>query len=153
MKELIHSWNHIEASGWKEVVPIILPQILRMPTLLLSGELGAGKTTLVKHIASALGYASGTTSPSFSIVNIYPILKEHSSGKDRLYHMDLYRLKAIEEIYDIGIPEYLDDPAGICLIEWPELVLPLMEEALLVNIKHVQALDVRNVEFWKLQFE
>ena len=86
------------------------------------GELGAGKTTLIKAMCAELGVTSSTSSPSFSIVN------EYRSSDDRpVYHFDLYRLKGAQELEAIGFAEYLDS-GNYCFIEWPELArtqLPL----------------------------
>ena len=82
------------------------------------GEMGAGKTTLIKAICLELGVTSAMTSPTFSIINQY-------EGRDTIYHFDCYRLKNEEEAYDIGIEEYLDS-GNLCLIEWPERISSLL---------------------------
>ncbi len=81
---------------------------------LFRGEMGAGKTTLVKEICRQLHVESCVQSPTFSIVNEY----ETTEG-EIIYHFDLYRLKNLREAIDIGIEEYLDSKR-LCLIEWPE---------------------------------
>lgn len=81
----------------------------------LHGELGAGKTTLIKGFCKALGVADHTSSPSFAIVNEYWI-----AAGDAMYHFDLYRIRNANELRDIGFEEYLDSGA-YCFIEWPEL--------------------------------
>jgi|AntRauTorckE5430_2_1112549.scaffolds.fasta_scaffold02901_5 tRNA threonylcarbamoyladenosine biosynthesis protein TsaE len=87
-----------------------------------TGEIGAGKTTLIKAICRLLGTEEKVSSPTFSLVNEY---------KDRegltFYHMDLYRLHDTEEAVDIGIEEYLDSGQR-CLIEWPGLIEHLLPE-------------------------
>ena len=85
-----------------------------------NGEIGAGKTTLIKEICRQLGYSGEVVSPTFSIINVYP-------GQDKeMYHMDLYRLKDTEEALETGIEEYLDS-GNYCFIEWPELVIHLLD--------------------------
>ncbi|MFT3886485.1 MAG: tRNA (adenosine(37)-N6)-threonylcarbamoyltransferase complex ATPase subunit type 1 TsaE [Flavobacteriales bacterium] len=79
------------------------------------GELGAGKTTLIKALCSELGVAEGTSSPSFSIVNEY-----RTNDNKRVYHFDLYRLRDASELDGIGFTEYLDS-GDYCFVEWPEL--------------------------------
>lgn len=79
------------------------------------GELGAGKTTLIKALCAELGVAAGTGSPSFAIVNEYS-----AAGGAPVYHFDLYRLKDASELDGIGFDEYLDS-GHYCFIEWPEL--------------------------------
>ena len=81
---------------------------------LLKGEMGAGKTTLVKQIVNQLGVEATVASPTFSIVNQYGT----ADGKV-IYHFDLYRLKNEIEAFDIGLEEYLSS-GNLCLIEWPE---------------------------------
>ena len=91
----------------------------------LEGDLGAGKTTLVKALCAALGVKEPVSSPSFSIVNEYHAQNTDDDTEQPVYHMDLYRLKTLEEALDIGIAEYLESPY-YCFIEWPELILPLL---------------------------
>lgn len=79
----------------------------------LTGDLGAGKTQLVKGIAHGLGYDGRVTSPSFTLVNVY------EGGRLPLYHLDLYRLSTTGEILGAGLDEYLD-PEGVAVIEWME---------------------------------
>jgi len=86
---------------------------------LLSGDLGAGKTTFSKSMIAALGCIDEVTSPTFSIINEYAL-------KDSLiYHIDLYRLNSLQEALDIGIEDYLYSGYD-CFIEWPNLIKPLI---------------------------
>ncbi|GMQ82260.1 MAG: tRNA (adenosine(37)-N6)-threonylcarbamoyltransferase complex ATPase subunit type 1 TsaE [Rhodothermia bacterium] len=85
------------------------------------GELGTGKTQLVKGICRGLGIQeSVVTSPTFTIINEY-------DGDPRVFHLDLYRIKSFEEALGLGIDEYLDSEE-ICLIEWPEQVESLLPD-------------------------
>lgn len=81
---------------------------------LFRGQMGAGKTTLIKELGKQLGVLQSVQSPTFSLVNEY----QNAVG-DIIYHFDLYRLKNVREALDIGIEEYLDS-GHLCLIEWPE---------------------------------
>jgi len=84
------------------------------------GEMGAGKTTLIKAICEELGVASAISSPTYSIVN------EYMSAKGiRIYHFDFYRLKNVDEAYDLGYEDYFYSKA-YCFIEWPEKIQELM---------------------------
>lgn len=88
--------------------------------LLLHGQLGAGKTTLTQQICKILGYQGEVQSPTYALVNEYP-------GDQMIYHMDLYRLKDLDEAWDIGIEDYLYS-GNYCFIEWPEVISPLLED-------------------------
>lgn len=96
----------------------------------LNGELGAGKTFLVKSICENYGIKN-SSSPSFAIVNVY-------EGKKKINHFDFYRIKKIEELYDIGIEDYFSDENAIMFIEWgdlyPEILPPNMFE---IKIKFI----------------
>lgn len=106
-------FNIKNISDWQNVVDSILPE-LKHNILLLKGNLGAGKTTFTQFLLKNLDSEDEVNSPTYSIVN------EYNSPKGKIYHFDLYRLKNIEEVYDIGIEEYLDN-AFLCIIEWPEV--------------------------------
>ncbi len=79
------------------------------------GEMGAGKTTIIRYICKALGSTDIATSPTFTIVNEYKV-----PGGDSIYHIDLYRIRKLAEIFDFGIEEYLSG-RSYCFIEWPEI--------------------------------
>ncbi|MGQ9621505.1 MAG: tRNA (adenosine(37)-N6)-threonylcarbamoyltransferase complex ATPase subunit type 1 TsaE, partial [Bacteroidales bacterium] len=81
-----------------------------------SGPLGSGKTTIIKAICWKLGTIDPVTSPSFTIVNEYI-----TENGEPVYHIDLYRIKNINEAYDFGIEEYLSGNS-YCLVEWPEMI-------------------------------
>lgn len=81
--------------------------------VLLVGDLGAGKSELTRGIAKGLGVTETVTSPTFTILNVY------ESGKIPLYHFDWYRLQDTDELYDMGMDEYLGGD-GIAVVEWPE---------------------------------
>ena len=107
------NFNITKLEDWQNVVEEILPQ-LEHSILLLKGNLGAGKTTFTQFLLKDLGSEDEVNSPTYSIVN------EYNTLKGKVYHFDLYRLKNIEEVFDIGIEEYLDN-AYLCIIEWPEV--------------------------------
>ncbi len=106
------------------------------------GKMGAGKTTFIKAVCEQLGVEDVITSPTFAIVNEYT---SESSG-DTIYHFDFYRIKKLDEVYDMGYEEYFYG-GGLCFIEWPELVESLLpEDATKVTISE-NADGTRTVSF------
>ncbi|MBC7883941.1 MAG: tRNA (adenosine(37)-N6)-threonylcarbamoyltransferase complex ATPase subunit type 1 TsaE [Saprospiraceae bacterium] len=99
----------------------ILAECDESKIFLFNGNLGAGKTTLIKCLCRDLGYTGEVTSPTFSLINDYQSEGVH------IYHMDLYRLKDENEALEIGIEEYLYS-GDYCFIEWPQIVIPLIDE-------------------------
>lgn len=89
--------------------------------LLFYGDMGAGKTTLIKEIVRFLGSQDRVSSPTFSLVNHY------QTKQEPIFHFDFYRLEDEEEAYDIGLEEYLDSQAWL-LIEWPDKINNLLPE-------------------------
>ena len=95
----------------------------------LRGEMGAGKTTLIREIAAQLGATDTVTSPTFAIVNQYK-----GKGGRRIHHFDFYRINDVREAYDFGYEEYFYS-GDLCLVEWPEKIEELLpEEVMTVRI-------------------
>ena len=103
----------------------------------LYGKMGAGKTTFIKAVCEELGVSDVITSPTFAIVNEY---RSDTAG-ELIYHFDFYRIKKLEEVYDMGYEDYFYSGA-LCFIEWPELV----EELLPGNTIKVTIEEVENGE-------
>lgn len=101
------------------------------------GKMGAGKTTFVKAICEELGVQDVITSPTFAIVNEYEVnLNSQTSNLNvqSIFHFDFYRIKRLEEVYDMGYEDYFYSGA-LCFIEWPELIEDLLpEDAVKVTI-------------------
>ncbi len=107
--------------------------------LAITGDLGAGKTQLVKGLASGLGIAQEVTSPTFTLIHEYP------GGKFPLYHIDLYRLDSPEEALKIGLDEYLGG-GGVTVIEWADKFVELIPaEARWVRLRAFEG-DLREIE-------
>jgi tRNA threonylcarbamoyladenosine biosynthesis protein TsaE len=104
--------------------------------VLLHGDLGAGKTTVAKGIASALGIEDVVSSPSFSLVNEYDT--GIASAVSRLYHLDLYRLRSEGDLATIGFEDFASPADGVTLVEWPErAATALPKRFLLIEIETV----------------
>jgi len=103
------------------------------------GEMGVGKTTLIKEICKALGVADIVSSPTFSVVNEYK-----SVNKEMIYHFDFYRLEKEEEAYDMGYEEYFYH-GNLCLIEWPEKIESLVPKDV-IEVRLTQNGEQRIVE-------
>ena len=108
-----------------EIAGKVKENLLPKRIALFIGEVGAGKTTLIKEICHQLGVKDEVSSPTYSLVN------EYRSNEGTIYHMDLYRLNSPLEMYEAGIIEYLES-GHICLVEWPELILPIV-----ANMEHM----------------
>src|ERR1035437_5281727 len=86
------------------------------------GCMGAGKTTIIKAICESLGVVDLVSSPTFTLVNEYK-----TAGGESIFHIDFYRIKKQEEVYDFGLEEYLTGDS-YCFMEWPELIEEILPE-------------------------
>lgn len=110
--------------------------------ILLVGEMGAGKTTLIKALVAALGVQNATSSPTFSLVNEY-----HTDTNGPVYHFDVYRIKEETEAFDFGMDEYLYS-GHWCFVEWPEKIPTLIpQEHSTIKIKTLSA-TTRELELY-----
>ena len=91
------------------------------------GKMAAGKTTFIKAICEELGVKDVITSPTFAIVNEYSIDHSPLNIDHSLYHFDFYRIKKLEEVYDMGYEDYFYS-GSLCFIEWPELIEELLPD-------------------------
>ncbi len=114
---------HVDAvEGLGEVSEYLLSLRDWADVVAFYGPMGAGKTTLIKDLCHRMGVTDEVNSPTFAIVNEYVTETEES-----VYHFDFYRIKKLEEAYDIGYENYFYS-GNLCLIEWPELIEPLLPE-------------------------
>ena len=112
--EFIYSYLDIHDFA-KKIAPL-----LRHKLVFLEGELGSGKTTLIKQICRELGFKDQVSSPTFPLLNIY------KNNEKNIYHADLYRLKNIEEINELGFYEIMENNNWF-FVEWPELLYDLID--------------------------
>ncbi len=130
-------------SNLKDVCNTILLSINKPKTLLFYGEMGVGKTTLIKELVTQLGVTESTSSPTFSIVN------EYNGKNSKVFHFDFYRIKNEDEVYDIGIEDYFYQNSW-CLVEWPEKINSLIPEDA-VSFKIIKNIDnSRRIEIYNL---
>lgn len=113
------------------VVSTLCDLIKKTPVALVSGDMGAGKTTLISRLVKALGALQTASSPTFSIVN------EYLYPEGKIFHFDLYRIASEAELHAIGFDDYLFS-GEICLIEWPEHAGTLVQGVshIRINIWH-----------------
>ena len=110
--------QHFRAANLEELkalLPTLLPFVQQHKKVAFVGEMGAGKTTLIKLLCAALGALDTATSPTFAIINVY------ATPTVPIHHMDLYRLNSEEEGFSIGLLELFDDKS-YCFIEWPQVM-------------------------------
>lgn len=113
---------------------------IKHKVVLFNGEMGAGKTTLIKEIVKQMEVTQPTGSPTYVLVNEYL-----TNNGQVIYHFDAYRLKNINEAYDMGFDEYLDS-GSYCFIEWPERVSAILpEKCTTITIKKISE-QVRTVQ-------
>ena len=114
------------------------------------GKMGAGKTTFIKAVCEELGVEDVITSPTFAIINEYSIgnhkVQNSKLKVQSIFHFDFYRIKKLEEVYDMGYEDYFYSGA-LCLIEWPELIEEVLpEDAVKITIT-VLPDDSRSISF------
>lgn len=128
-----------------------LAQLRLTGSVWLSGDLGAGKTTLTRYWLEALGHTGAVKSPTFTLVEPYQLLLPADDGQQRrqpVYHADLYRLQDPEELSFIGFDEYLQDPQALLIIEWASRAAGyLPEPKLCIDIYRVPEHEDRNDDY------
>ena len=123
LKKMNEKEFHVDGVGdLAEVSDYLMSQRAVADVVAFYGPMGAGKTTLIKDLCHRMGVTDEVNSPTFAIVNEY-VTEEGES----VYHFDFYRIKKLEEAYDIGYENYFYS-GNLCLIEWPELIEPLLPE-------------------------
>ena len=102
-------------------VSVNVKEKIKTNIVLISGEMGVGKTTLIKEVLLSMKVIENVSSPTFSIIN------EYITGQNKIvYHMDLYRIKNISEIEGVGLFEYLES-GNLCIIEWGDMIEKLID--------------------------
>jgi tRNA threonylcarbamoyladenosine biosynthesis protein TsaE len=114
--------------------PLMLNQSNQATLITLTGDLGAGKTTLVKELLRNYGVKEEILSPTFTYVNCY----KNDQGR-KIYHFDLYRVSSLNQFSELGFDEYLCESNSLCLIEWPAVIAPILENLVVcrLEIEHI----------------
>jgi tRNA threonylcarbamoyladenosine biosynthesis protein TsaE len=115
-------FEHVSQSELPDVANQLLKEAGECKVWLFKGEMGAGKTTLIKALCQHLGVVDGMSSPTFSIVN------EYATDGGKIFHFDLFRIKNEVEAFDIGTEEYFYS-GNYCFVEWPEKIPGLIPES------------------------
>ncbi len=126
----------------KELARKVAIQINIKDTILLKGDLGVGKTTFTQHLIAFFIDKVIVSSPTFSIVNLY------KAPKFNIWHFDLYKIKHISEMHEIGIEEAFE--TGVSIIEWPEIIIDIIpKNALKIEISTTKNEDIRLFKIYK----
>lgn len=132
-------------SALEEVANSLKPIFLKHPRVMFKGEVGAGKTTLIKALSKVFMVLDDVDSPTFSLVNEY-------EGEIRIFHFDLYRLKGFDELIDIGWEDYLESGKHIW-VEWPENAPEAFdEEFILLKLEKLLEEKERRVQVWQIEY-
>lgn len=115
------SFSSVTLDVLPEVARDIIAALDDQKVVLFYGEMGSGKTTLIKEMCRQLGVKGNMSSPTFGLVN------EYASSAGKIYHFDLYRVKNLEECLDMGMEEYLDS-GHYCFIEWPDVASAILPD-------------------------
>lgn len=133
-KSLIYSFDERY-----RVVETLKQLLSECSVMTFAGNLGAGKTTIIGDLLHACGVIPPITSPSFTYLNIY----ENRKG-ERFYHFDLYRIETLKKFQQMGFDEYLYQPDSWAFIEWPAIIMPLLDHAVCqVSLDYHQEIDKR----------
>ena len=127
-KIISNSFEETEKAGFE-----LAGELAKGSVVLLEGDLGAGKTVFTRGFARALGITEPVSSPTYTIVQEYPL-----PAGGRLYHLDLYRISDVNAALNFGVDEFLDDPNAFSLVEWPQRIAGIIPpDAVRVFIRHL----------------
>ena len=134
--ELIYKFSELEKAS-----NFVLKNV-NHDIILITGEVGTGKTTLIKEYCKLIGVEEIVNSPTYTLIN------EYQNKKGKIVHMDLYRVKDINEINELGLFEYLEN--NIVIIEWPEIILKMIDiKYSMINITFInekeRKLSINNI--------
>lgn len=135
------TFKGINIEGSKEIAVKLAKKLEEKAVLVLTGELGTGKTTFSKALIKELGYGGIVTSPTYTYLNVY-----EGDNPLKIYHMDLYRFEEAEEFYGAGLGEYIGLKGGLSILEWGELVLDSLPENTIIVRFYYDSENTRTIE-------
>jgi tRNA threonylcarbamoyladenosine biosynthesis protein TsaE len=135
--ELTYSLDELDS-----VVEVVYPLFKKTSVTTLTGSLGAGKTTLVQALLAKAGVAGPIQSPTYAYLNTYD-----AQLVPKIFHFDLYRLSSLDEFFMAGFDEYLYQSDTKTLIEWPEIVMPILQRDVCHITIDYQGLDKRKITY------
>lgn len=141
--EHLHTFTVLHENDLTKVIEFIKNQLFTN-VFLFEGQLGAGKTTLIKHFIHSIDPNITVQSPTFSLLNVY------DTQTLSVAHIDLYRIQSHEELIETGIPDLLPN-FSLIFIEWFELILPWIQKAIIIKIALHE--EIRTIELWKYASE
>lgn len=133
------TFNQVGLADLPAVAKVIIELSKTHKLVAFYGQMGAGKTTLIKQICARLDVMQEVSSPTFALVNEY-----ETTNQQIVYHFDFYRIKNLEEVYDIGYEDYFYSN-NLCLIEWPENIEPLLQNEQVIKV-HIKPIDANSRE-------
>lgn len=149
MKTEMETFKGLSQPETEELAVKMAKQLSEKAVVVLTGELGTGKTTFSKALIKALGYGGSVTSPTYNYLNVYDGGDETRPLK--IYHMDLYRFEEAEEFYQAGLGDYIGLKGGLSILEWGELVLDSLPENTIIvrfyyETEHTRTIEVKGID-------
>ena len=124
-------FKNISESDYIKLFDLIQKKDKSLKIFLFTGQVGSGKTTMIKSFSKKLSVINNTSSPTFNIINEYK-----DDNKKSIYHLDLYRLKSINDLVEIGFEEYINS-GNYCFIEWPEIADSFFVDKYILSLIHI----------------
>jgi tRNA threonylcarbamoyladenosine biosynthesis protein TsaE len=141
---MIHTSYSVEET--RQLAKEILRRLGRKHVVLLSGELGAGKTVIAQIIAEELGIKEQIISPTYVLMKVYPL--PEGSMYNRFVHVDLYRIEYDQRLDELGLVEYLEDPQSLVVVEWPERIIGTWPtDACQIRLDYGDKSTIRTIDF------
>ncbi|MCP3659591.1 MAG: tRNA (adenosine(37)-N6)-threonylcarbamoyltransferase complex ATPase subunit type 1 TsaE [Bacteroidetes bacterium] len=137
------TFNNIKIEDLDVVAEYLIKNYYDIKIWLFQGQLGAGKTSLIKTICSKLNVIDIVNSPTYNIINEYK-----RENNEYIYHFDLYRLNDFEELINIGYEDYIDS-GFLCFIEWPQIIEKIIDKAIFIKIE-INDQNNRNLKIYLL---